>query len=365
MKKDILINISSGTIIRTILFVLLLVFLYFFRDLVLIILTAIVIASSIEPIVKWFIKRKIPRVLAVIFVYLGIAGVFVGLFVTFVPLILEETSNLSSSIPQYVNSIDFWPSINGGGFLSETTVQNLSSSFSLSDIVGGLKSAVGHTFSSFWQAVSTIFGGLLSFVLILVFSFYFAVQEYGITGFLRIVTPANHEKYVIDLWKRSQVKIGRWMQGQILLALFIGILVYLGLMILGVKYALLLAILAAMAELIPLFGPILAAIPAVLIGFLDGGTSLGLMVLGLYVIIQQFENHLIYPLVVKKVVGVPPLMVIIALLVGAQLAGFLGIIIAVPMAAVLMEFANDVEKKKRKEMIAMEDPKPSVGQERR
>ena len=355
MNKNISVNISSGTIIRVILFLLLLVFLYFFRDLVLIILTAIVIASSIEPIVKWFIKRKIPRVLAVIFVYLGVVGILVGLFVTFVPLILEETSNLSSSIPQYMDSVDFWPSINDSGFLSE--VQNLSSNFSLNDIVNGLKSVVGHTFSSFWQTVSSVFGGLLSFVLILVFSFYFAVQEYGIANFLRIVTPANHEKYIVDLWKRSQLKIGRWMQGQLLLALFIGILVYLGLMILGVKYALLLAILAAMAELIPLFGPILAAIPAVAIGFLDGGASLGLMVLGLYVIIQQFENHLIYPLVVKKVVGVPPLMVIIALLVGAQLAGFLGIIIAVPIAAVLMEFANDVEKKKRKQMLTMEEKK--------
>jgi len=357
MNKNISVNISSGTIIRTILFLLLLVSLYFFRNLVLVILTAIVIASSIEPIAKWFIKRKIPRVLAVIIVYVGVIGILAGLFMAFVPLVLEETSNLSSSIPQYVDSVDFWPSINNSGFLSETTVESLSSSFSFNEIISGLKSTVGHTFSGFWQAVSSVFGGLLSFILIIVFSFYFAVQEYGIANFLRIVTPANHEKYIIDLWKRSQLKIGRWMQGQLLLALVIGVLVYLGLMILGVKYALLLAILAAMAELIPLFGPILAAIPAIAIGFLDGGTSLGLMVIGLYVIIQQFENHLIYPLVVKKVVGVPPLMVIIALLVGAQLAGFLGIIIAVPIAAVLMEFANDVEKKKRKQILTAEGKK--------
>ncbi len=357
MNKNISVNISSGTIIRTILFLLLLVFLYFFRDLVLIILTAVVIASSIEPIAKWFIKRKIPRVLAVIFVYIGAIGILASLFMISVPLILEETSNLSSSIPQYINSVDFWPSINDSGFLSETAVKNLSSSFSLTEIIGGLKSIVGNTFGGFWQAVSSVSGGLLSFILIIVFSFYFAVQEYGIANFLRIVTPANHEKYIIDLWKRSQLKIGRWMQGQLLLALFIGILVYLGLMILGVKYAFLLAVLAATAELIPLFGPILAAIPAIAVGFLDGGTSLGLMVLGLYVIIQQFENHLIYPLVVKKVVGVPPLMVIIALLVGAQLAGFLGIIIAVPIAAVLMEFANDVEKKKKEQLSIAEEKK--------
>ena len=102
------------------------------------------------------------------------------------------------------------------------------------------------------------------------------------------------------------------MQGQVILALIIGVLVYLGLTILGVRYALLLAVLAGVFEIIPIFGPILAAIPAVLIGFIDGGASMALFVIGLYTIIQQFENQLIYPLVVRKVVGVPPLLVILA-----------------------------------------------------
>ena len=353
MKEDISISISSGTVIRTLLFLLLLLFLYFFRDLVLIILTAIVIASSVEPLAKWFIRRKIPRVLAVILVYLLAAGIFVGLFIVFVPLILEEISHLSKSLPEYMSSVNFWPSLNETGLFSKEVIQSLSSSFSFEDVINGLKLATNYTANGLWQTANSIFGGIISFVLIIVFSFYFAVQEYGIANFLKVITPVKHEKYIISLWRRSQLKIGKWMQGQVLLALFIGLLVYLGLMILGVRYAFLLAILAALAELIPLFGPILASIPAISIGLLDGGVSLGLMVLGLYIIIQQFENHLIYPLVVKKVVGVPPLLVIIALLVGAQLAGLLGIIIAVPVAAVFMEFVNDLEEKKRKQLLAM------------
>lgn len=350
--KNISVNISSGTIIRTILFVLLLGFLYFFRDLVLVILTAIIIASSIEPIVKWCMRRKIPRVLAVIFVYLGFFIFFTGIFVAFAPLVLDEATDLLTMLPQYASSVDFWNPGDDGGFLSQSTIDSLPSGFSIGEILTGLKATIGGAFGSFWHLVSGIFGGILSFILIIVFSFYFAVQEYGIKNFLRIITPIKHEKYVISLWERSQLKIGLWMQGQLLLALFIGILVYLGLMILGVKYAFLLALLAAMAELIPLFGPILASIPAVLIGFMSGGASLGFLVVGLYVIIQQFENHLIYPLVVKKVVGVPPLLVIIALLIGAKLAGFLGLIIAVPIAATIMEFVNDLEKDKREQMKA-------------
>ena len=352
-SKDISINIGSGTIIRTILFVLLLAFLYFFRELVLIILTAIVIASSIEPIAKWLIKYKIPRVLAVILIYAGVIVFFTGILASFVPLVLDEVLSFVALLPEYAKMIDTWNPLYYGDFLSQfSTLGSLSSDFSIGSALSTLTGTIYSTFGNFWQIINNIFGGVFSFILILVFSFYFAVQEYGITNFLKIITPLKHENYVVDLWRRSQLKIGLWMQGQLLLALLIGVFVYLGLMILGIKYALLLALLAAFAELIPLFGPILAAIPAIAIGFIGGGASTGLMVLGFYIIIQQFENHLIYPLVVKKVVGVPPLMVILALLIGASLAGFLGIVIAVPIAAVVMEFINDVEKNKHKQLLA-------------
>ena len=136
------------------------------------------------------------------------------------------------------------------------------------------------------------------------------------------------------------------MQGQLLLAVIVAVLVFLGLTMLGVENALLLAFLAGIFEIIPLFGPILSAIPAIFIAFLDGGLSLVLLVIGLYIIIQQFENHLLYPLVVKKVVGVPPIISILALVIGAKLAGFLGILLSVPLATALIELLSDLEKRK-------------------
>jgi predicted PurR-regulated permease PerM len=203
------------------------------------------------------------------------------------------------------------------------------------DITGTL----GNAFSAF----ARIFGGVFSFVLIIVFSFYFAVIETGVDDFLRLVAPKKHQSYILDLWRRSQQKIGLWMQGQLILGLIVGVLVYLGLTIIGVEHALLLAVIAAVFEIIPVFGPVLATVPAVLIGFADGGVAIGTLVVALYVIIQQFENHLIYPLVVTRVVGVPPLLVILALIIGAELAGFLGVILSVPVAATIQELARDVE----------------------
>ncbi|MBU4480322.1 AI-2E family transporter [Patescibacteria group bacterium] len=340
MDKELTINITSGTIVKTILFVLLVVLLYFLKDLVLVILTAIVIASSVEPITKWFIQRKIPRLVAVILIYFSVAFLVAGLFFLLIPPLLDDASSLMATLPQYFEDIKLNTSLGTG----------IDTTFSLREFVSEFRDGITGATGSVLQTVSSIFGGAINFVLIIILSFYLAVQEFGIASFLRIITPVNKEKYIIDLWKRSQFKIGLWMQGQLLLALIIGVLVYLGLTILGIKYAFLFALLAAILELIPLFGPVIAAVPAIIVGFVDGGATLGFLVTGFYIIIQQFENHLIYPLVVKKVVGVPPLLVILALIIGAKLAGFLGILLSVPVAAALMEYVHDIEAEKKKLM---------------
>ncbi|MFQ5661935.1 MAG: AI-2E family transporter [Candidatus Paceibacteria bacterium] len=341
--KNMNITISSGTIIKSILFVLLIVALFFLKDLVLIVMTAIVIASAIEPITKWFMFYRIPRIVSVLLVYVIVVLGLLSIFYFFVPPLLDEASNFLAFLPKYTNLFDLSGTF-GSTFLSnpESVVQ----SFSLRETLLNIQSSFTNVSEGFIKSISVVFGGALSFVLIIVFSFYFAVQETGIDDFLRVVTPVKHQNYILDLWKRSQFKIGRWMQGQLILALIVGVLVYIGLTVLDVRYALLLAVLAGVFELIPLFGAILAAIPGIVIAGVDGGFTLGVLVAGLYLIIQQFENHLIYPLVVTKVVGVPPLLVILALIVGAQFAGFLGIILSVPIAAIVQELVKDIQKEK-------------------
>lgn len=341
-ERNLNISISQGTIITAILLVLLVALLFYLRDLVLILLAAIVLASAVEPGAHWFVRRKVPRVFAVLIVYLLVFAAIFGILYLFIPPVLNEASNFFVLVPELLESFNVPDSarqaIEGAGAITEQ--------LSVPDILRQLEASLSNLSGGFLQTVSGVFGGLVSFVLVIVFSFYFAMQETGIDDFLRVITPVRHQEYVVGLWRRSQQKIGLWMQGQLILALIIGVLTYLGLTILGVPYALLLSVLAAVAELIPLFGPIIAAIPAVALGFLEGGTSLGIFVIGFYLIIQQFENHLIYPLVVKKVVGVPPLLVILALIIGIQLAGFLGALLSVPIAAAIQEFVSDIQRQK-------------------
>lgn len=333
--------ITAGTIIKTIVILALAYFLFLVRDLVLVILAAIVIASAVEPMAASLEKWKLPRTLAVLIVYLLGLTAFFGIIYAIIPVVIEEIGNLAAIVPQYISTI-----IASEGFQA----------FTNSDFFAGLDlnqifNEVGSTFSGATTGalatMSAIFGGIASFLLILVISFYLAVQRNGITNFISLITPKKHESYVIDLWKRSQKKIGKWMQGQLFLGLLIAVLTYLGLKILGVQNAMTLALLTGAFELIPIFGPILAAIPAVILAFLQEGLTLTLLVLGLYLIIQQFENHLIHPLVVKKIVGIPSLIAILSLIIGGTLAGFLGIIIAVPVAAAVMELLDDYSKMKK------------------
>lgn len=340
--RSVSISISLGTIIKTILLVVGLWLLYHLRDFVLVVITAIVIASAIEPGVSALIRRKLPRLLSVIAVYISLFAGFFLAFYFFLPTVLEELASFLSTLPTYLEAFTRAGAFDGySRFLGTVAPSTVAGG----DIIQSVREIlnVNGVFSSAFKAASSIFGGVFSFILIIVFSFYFAVLETGIDDFLRIVSPVKYQKYVLDLWRRSQHKIGLWMQGQLVLAIIIGVLVFLGLTILGVKHALLLAIIAAVFELIPVFGPILAAVPAVIIGFVDGGASLGFLTIALYVIVQQFENHLIYPLVVTRVVGVPPLLVILALIVGAKLAGFLGILLSVPAAGAIQELVKDIE----------------------
>ncbi len=350
MKSDgnnITISITTSTIVKAILVLLLFWTLYYLRDLVLIILTSIVIASAIEPLTSWFMKWKIPRVPAVIIIYITAFTLLLGLMGWFLPLVFDDFFKLVNTIPQFIKSISFDEYMSSGpAIILNKFKDSLASGFSFGDLLPAISNVVEGTSDGVVQTAKYFFGGAVNFLIMVVISFYLSVQEKGIENFLRLVSHIKYEKYIIDLWTRSQRKIGLWMQGQVLLGLLIGVFVYLGLSILGVKYALALAIFASVFEIIPVFGPILAAAPGIAVAFTQG-TTLGLMTFGFYVIIQQFENHLIYPLVVRKIVGVPPLLVVLCILVGLQIAGFWGALLAVPGAAVLMELVSDFEQHKR------------------
>ena len=347
MDKEIRVSITSGTIF-TALFIVVGVYLFWIlRDLALLVLTAIVIASAIEPGVAFFIRYRMPRFIAALLVYVLVIGAVFAILFLFFPPIIADAASFLSAMPRYLDTINITSPLSGiTSAVGEVATQSQVQSY-VQTLVS-LQSLFTSSSGSVLQLLITFFGGIFSLVLVIVLSFYFALQDTGVDDFLRMVMPVKYEEYSVDLWRRSQKKIGLWMQGQILLSVIVGVLVYLGLLIIGVPYALLLSVFTAMAEIIAVFGSIIAGVVAVIVGYSDGGVAIAAIVAGLYIVVNQFESNLVYPLIVKKIVGIPPLLVIVALIAGYTLAGFLGAVLSVPVSAVLLEFLNDFDKRKRR-----------------
>lgn len=333
-------DITYESLVRVVVVGAVTVALFSLRQIVIALLFAVVVASAIEPAVRWLGRHRIPRIMGVLIIYLTALAVLAGAIYLIVPALVDEFRAFLDSFPRYqrillqelrsFQNLPFYSLFSGN---AESIILN--PPFDVQTVGGNTL-----------DVIFSIFGGILSGIILIVVSFYLASQEKGIENFLRMVTPLRDEEYVIDLWSRSQAKIGQWLRGQLLLGLIIGVVVYLALTFLGIRYALILALLAAIFELVPIIGPIMAAAPAVFFAFLNS-PFLALMVALAYVVIQQLESHLLVPLVMRRTVGLNPLVVIISLLVGVKLGGIVGMFLAVPLAAVLVEFLMDTDRKKR------------------
>lgn len=322
--------------------------LWFLKDIVISLLVSVVIASAISPVATKLRKFYIPRAVTVFTILAGAVAVFAAIFILLVPMVYTEFAAFSKSFYVFQrDTINYISSYTGNKQLVSDVIRD----WSLEDIQRTAMSLLTAGTSAAGSAVSSVSYFIFQTVLIFVITFYLAVLPNGVERFLRVITPPKKENYIINLWERSQKKIVAWAKGQAILALMIGVSIYIGLTIIGMPNAFLFALLAGVGEVIPIVGMLLATIPAVLVALLSGGAAFAVTVLIFYVLVSQFENHILAPLIVNKVVGIPSVIVIIALVIGGALAGFWGVLLAVPVAATIMEFVGDIESSK-KESIA-------------
>lgn len=330
--------ISTISILKILAILLGLFFLYTVRDVLIIILIALILTAALDPMVDWLQRHKIPRPLGLLILYAGLVGGFFLVVGLIIPPLIEQFQQLAEALPSQLErflsatGLGHWVQTQGAG-----DVEKLLTSFFTS---------VDQPVSKVFSTLTDVFSGLLTGVLVLVITFYLTVQEQGIKKFIRSIVPVRHQPYVTSLVNRVQNKIGGWFRGQLILMGFVGVLVYVGLLLLGVKFALLLALLAMLLELIPFLGPILAAIPAVIMAFSHSPLT-AFLVAALFVVVNLIENHLLVPKTMQKAVGLNPVVIIAAMLIGAKLAGILGVILAVPVTTAIAEFLSDFFEDRR------------------
>lgn len=324
-------EISYSSILKVILVLVCIFFLYLIREIVAILFVAVILASAFDPWVDWLQKYKIPRSLSILMIYIILIGILSLVVVLMIPPITEQIGQLAKNLPIYYNkaAFEFSKVFDGGEYPK------------LSNTLTTFSGTLSETTRSIFTTITGIFGGVFSFIVVLVIVFYITVEENLIKKNIYYLIPQSKRKYIMDLIDRMQIKMGMWFRGQLALMLFVGILTYIGLTILGVKYALLLAIIAGILEVVPFIGPWLSAVPAILIGFSDSFLKV-ILIAALYLIVQQIENNIIVPKVMQKAVGLNPIIVITAVLIGAKLGGIVGALLAVPVAAGIGVYLSDI-----------------------
>ncbi len=334
MPEKATITISFSTMLNAALIVIGIWAVWFLRDIVAILFVALVFATALDPWVDWLQKRRVPRLAGMLGIYLLLAAVISTLVALLLPSITSELRDLSSAVPQAF------------GRLSNTidSFQTLSAEFGIEEQVAGwiqvAEQSLAFGAGRAVGGVTGFFGSLVSLFATLIITLYLVVEERAVHKVLTSVAPPGQQEHLAELVVKMEKKIGLWLRGQIVLGATVFVLALIGLFILGIPSALVLALFAGFMEFVPVLGPIISAIPAVLLAF--GVSPLkGLLVLALYLFIQQLENHIIVPQVMQRALGINPLISIIALLVGAKIAGLMGVLLAIPVATSVLVIADD------------------------
>ncbi|OGK15841.1 hypothetical protein A2774_05900 [Candidatus Roizmanbacteria bacterium RIFCSPHIGHO2_01_FULL_39_12c] len=323
MKENYKIEISSRTIVFAVLFVLFLQLLWLIQDVIFSLFIAFIIMSALKPYVFYLEKIKLPRFLAAFLVYfLFLACLFSVLFIVLPPLISESTL-LFRALPSIIDRVV--PSV--------MSVLNLDSVFQ----------HLPNLANQFFNIVTGIFSNTVFFISTLFFAFYFLLEENVIRKIVSRFFSEEKARTAAVIFDKAEKRLSSWFWGEITLMTVIGVLTFIGLNLIGIRYALALAVLAGLLEVVPNLGPTISAIPAILLGYAVSPVT-GVAALALYFVIQQLENNLIVPVVMKQAVGLNPIITLISLLVGGRIGGVLGVLLAIPITVfletILLEMAN-------------------------
>jgi predicted PurR-regulated permease PerM len=323
---------------------------------------AVILAAGMKPLVDRLTARELrrqgiwtpPRGLVVLVVYVSMIVLVSVAGGMILQVVIVEIQNLVNGVPVYapriVSRVDDLLELIPGG-------RAMVADFDIAGQLSGLVSRVFGVFSQalvVFQYVLGLFSGLLDVLMILLLALYLTTDGPSIGRYLRTFLPPDRHEQATRITSRIFQRLGGWVSGQILLCLIIGFISWIGLTLIGVPYAAVLALIAGIMEAVPNIGPIIAAVPAVLIAALYSPWQ-ALLVAILYLAIQQLENYIIVPRVMSKAVELHPLAVLLALMVGGELMGVLGAVLAVPVTAAISVIVDEIRAERLAPSVDAED----------
>jgi len=335
MNSDRILDISWETIFKIFVALVCFYLIYSIRNILVWFIFAIIISILLEPLINFLMKRRIPKFIAVIFVYFVIFFLFSLFFYFTNPLLSTEVREFVKILPQYFEKIS--PPLKALGFQALETIQ------AFTDLISKNLEKMAQTI---FNAIAAIFGGVLATFTIFSFSIFLSLGEKPIERTLHLIFPKKYEETLLEIWARCKNQVSGWFFSRILGCFFVGILSYISFFIFDIKYPLVLAILAGILDFLPIVGPILTGAIIFLVVVLTNFWK-AIFVLLAFILIQQIENNILLPALAKRFVGLPPVIVLFALAVGGILWGFWGAILAIPFFGILFEFAKEFFQSKK------------------
>lgn len=332
MESRMNIEVSWNVLFRIAVFLALVVFMIAAKEALGVFLVSIILSLGLDPLITFFEEKKLGRLLGTIVVFLGAILVVSGVLYLAVPIIASELLGFLNDFNKTVFLIF-------GIRLPTSVIEGVS--VNLAKILSFLSAnqiPVKVALSAIFQKVIYILAAFMA-------AFYLSLDKFGTERLLRVLLPDQYERPVLTIFARFKVKIKKWFGAQLALSLVIGVVVSVGMFLFKVQYPLVLGLTAAVLEIVPVIGPIIAGAMAFLVA-VSSSLSLGFYVILFFVVVQQIENHLLVPLIMGKTMKVHPVIVIISLLAGAEVAGFVGVVLSVPIAVMAQEVYNYLEEKK-------------------
>lgn len=313
------IEISHKTVFFIFAFLAFIWFLWQIKEIILVLFLAFILMSALRPSVERLEKLKIPKLLSILFVYLIFLLFLVIVGGVIFPPLISQTLKFWERLPELFGKIMPFLPLN-----FEFLTQQLTP-------VGG----------NILRVTLGFFSNVVTLVTFLVFSFYLLLERKNLEEAAKLLFGEKMGERIVLILQKIEERLGAWVRGQITLMFVVGLASFIGLTALGVDYALPLALTAGILEIIPFVGPILGAIPAVLVALVTSPV-LALAVVALYFIIQQLENNIVVPTVMRKATGLSPIVTLLALMIGGKLAGIFGAFLAIPTVVVLQTILQEV-----------------------
>lgn len=319
--------LSQNQFLATLVFVGFLFFLVEIKEIIISLFIAYIIMASLAPFAQVLSKNRFPKAIAVAIPFFSFIALFVLLIFPLFPFFISQVQSFFAKLPS----------------LFHQTAQFLRIQIDIDQIRSFITSDLEVIGKNAFTVTSKFFGGLFSLLTILVVSFYLLIDHDRIKESITRLFPARYQKRALDIFAQAEKKLGAWVRGQLILSIVIGVFTWITLTIIGLDFALPLAILAGILEIVPTIGPIIASIPAILVA-LTVSPTMAIIVIIAYVIIQALENNLLVPKIMGEAVGLHSIVIIISIMIGAKLLGAIGALLSIPFISLVFIICRNLKE---------------------